>query len=125
MRKDEKNISFVEMFTFLIIVLFLECLVQKAIRKKFNIPKEPKYISTGHQLTTYRASFIYGAAIIVFNMNGWFVYTAAICVFLAFAMISTFVISYYYGREEKRHYISIGSFIALVPIIIVCIICFL
>lgn len=124
MRKDEKDISFGEMLTFLIIVLFLGWLLEKAIRKKFSIPKEPKYINSGHQSTTYIAKFIQGAALILFNIYGWFIYTAAIFGFLAVAMISTIAIDYYYGREEKRHYISIGSFIALVPLIIVFIIYF-
>ncbi|MFE3577414.1 hypothetical protein [Lysinibacillus sp. NPDC059133] len=124
MQKDEKDISFGEMLTFLIIVLFLGWLLEKAIRKKFSIPKEPKYINAGHQSTTYVAKFIQGAALILFNIYGWFIYTAAIFGFLAVATISTIVIDYYYGREEKRHYISIGSFIALVPLIIVFIIYF-
>ncbi|MFJ6207992.1 hypothetical protein [Lysinibacillus sp. NPDC092081] len=124
-RKDEKDISFREMFVFIIIALFLVWLIEKVIRKMFSIPKEPKYINAGHQRTTYIAKFIQVATLIIFNIYGWFLYTAAICVFLVVFMMSSIVIDYYYGREEKRHYISIGSFIALVPIIIVFFIYFL
>ncbi|KOP72749.1 hypothetical protein AMS59_17770 [Lysinibacillus sp. FJAT-14745] len=125
MRKDEKDISFGEMLTFLIIALFLRWLLEKAIRKKFSIPKEPKYINTGHQSTIYIANFIQGAALILFNINGWFIYTAAIFGFFVISMLSYIMIEYYYGREEKRHYVSIGSFTLLVPLIIVLIIYFL
>lgn len=119
MQKDKKNISFGEMLTFLLIVLFLGWLLEKAIRKKFSIPEDPKYVNTGHQSTTYIAKFIQGLALILANIYGWFIYTAAIVGFLAFAMISKIAIDYYYGREEKRHYTSIGLFIALVPLIII------
>ncbi|MEY9973964.1 uncharacterized membrane protein YjjP (DUF1212 family) [Lysinibacillus sp. RC46] len=125
MQKDGKDFSFGEMFTFLLIVLFLEWLLEKAIRKKFNIPKEPKYINTGHQRSTYIAMFIKGAIFIVFNIYGWFLYTAGVCAFLAVFTVDSIVIDYYYGREEKRHYISIASFLALLPIIIVFFIYFL
>lgn len=125
MRKDEKDSSFGKMFTFLIIALLLGWLLEKAIRKKFSISKEPKYINTSHQRTTYIAKFIQGGALILFNINGWFLYTAAICILLTVAIVSTIMIDYYYGREEKRHYVSVGSFIALVPLIIVFIIYFL
>jgi len=124
MRKDEKDISFGEMFTFLIIALLLVWLTEKAIRKMFSIPKEPKYINTGHQRTTFSARFIQGATLILFNIYGLFIYTATICVFLAVFMMSSIVIDYYYGREEKRHYISIGSFIMSLALIIVFIIYF-
>ncbi|MGE7675580.1 DUF4181 domain-containing protein [Lysinibacillus sp. NPDC094403] len=119
MRKDDKDISFGEMFTFLIIALFLLWLIEKAIRKMFSIPKEPKYINTGHQLTTYIAKFINAVVIILFNINGWFLYTAAICGFLAVAMVSSIMIEYYYGREEKRHYVTIISSIVIGPTIII------
>jgi hypothetical protein len=125
MQKDEKDIHFGGMFTFLMIALFLGLLIEKAIRKKFSIPKDPKYINTCHQRTTYIAKFIQGATLILFSLYGWYIYTAVISGFLAVAMISAIAIDYYYGREEKRHYISIGSIIALVPLIIVFIIYFI
>ncbi|MEB2280859.1 hypothetical protein LAV73_12725 [Lysinibacillus xylanilyticus] len=124
MQKDEKGISFSKIFTFLIIALLLGWLLDKAIRKKFSIPKEPKYINTSHQRTTYIAKLIQGATLIVFNLYGWFTYTAAISGYLVVTMLSDIVIDYYYGREEKRHYVSVGSF-ALVPLIIIFIIYFL
>ncbi|MEQ6354432.1 hypothetical protein ABNX05_07390 [Lysinibacillus sp. M3] len=124
MRKDDKDISFGEMVTFLIIALFLGLLIEIVIRKKFSISKEPKYINTGHQRTTYIVKFIEGAILILMNLYGWFIYIAAISGFLAVAMISSIAIDYYYGREEKRHYISIGLFIMSLVLIIVFIIYF-
>lgn len=122
--EDEKDFSFGKIFTFLIMALLLGWLLEKAIRKKFSIPKEPKYINTSHQRTTYIAKFIQGATLILFNINGWFLYTAAFWIFLTVAIVSNFLIDYYYGREEKRHYVSIGSFV-LVLLIIIFIIYFL
>ncbi|OXS73778.1 hypothetical protein B1B04_11750 [Lysinibacillus sp. KCTC 33748] len=124
MRKDDKDFSFREMFIFLIIALFLVWLTEKALRKMFSIPKEPKYINTGHQRTTYIAKFIQGASLILFNIYGLFLYTATICVFIAVFMMSSIVIDYYYVREEKRHYTSIGSSIMSLALIIVFIIYF-
>ncbi|UPW82474.1 hypothetical protein [Lysinibacillus sp. Ag94] len=122
--EDEKEFSFGKIFTFFIMALLLGWLLEKAIRKKFSISKEPKYINTSHQRTTYIAKFIQGATLILFNLNGWFLYTSAFWIFLTVAIVSNFLIDYYYGREEKRHYVSIGSF-ALVPLIIIFIIYFL
>lgn len=125
MQKGEKDFSFGKIFTFLIMALLLGWLLEKVIRKKFSISKEPKYINTSHQRTTYMAKFIQGATLFLFNINGWFLYTAALCIFLTVAQVSTIIIDYYYGREEKRHYVSVGSFAALVPLIIIFIIYFL
>ncbi|MGE7688282.1 DUF4181 domain-containing protein [Lysinibacillus sp. NPDC097214] len=125
MVKDKKDIGFGEMFAFFIIAFLLVWLIEKAIRKKFSIPKEPKYINTGHQRTTYIAKFIQGGTLILYNIYGWFLYTAAICAFLVVFMMSAIVIDYYYGRKEKRHYVTIGSFIVLVLLIIVFIIYFI
>ncbi|MFJ8090543.1 hypothetical protein ACIQ7N_20385 [Lysinibacillus sp. NPDC095746] len=122
--EDEKEFNFGKIFTFFIMALLLGWLLEKAIRKKFSISKEPKYINTSHQRTTYIAKFIQGATLILFNLNGWFLYTAAFWIFLTVAIVSNFLIDYYYGREEKRHYVSIGSF-ALVPLIIIFIFYFL
>lgn len=122
--EGEKEFNFGKIFTFFIMALLLGWLLEKAIRKKFSIPKEPKYINTSHQRTTYIAKFIQGATLILFNINGWFLYTAAFWIFLTVAIVSNFLIDYYYGREEKRHYVSIGSF-ALVPLIIIFIFYFL
>ncbi|WP_285398535.1 DUF4181 domain-containing protein [Lysinibacillus sp. fls2-241-R2A-57] len=124
MQKREKDISFGEMFTFLVTALFLGWLLEKAIRKKYSIPKEPKYINRSHQRTTFIFKCLQTAALILFNINDWFLYTVAICGFLAISTLSSIMIEYYYGREEKRHYVSIGSFILLVPLIIVLIIYF-
>lgn len=121
---DEKEFNFGKIFTFFIMALLLGWLLEKAIRKKFSISKEPKYINTSHQRTTYIAKFIQGATLILFNINGWFLYTAAFWIFLTVAIVSNFLIDYYYGREEKRHYVSIGSFV-LVLLIIIFIIYFL
>lgn len=122
--EDEKEFNFGKIFTFFIMALLLGWLLEKAIRKKFSISKEPKYINTSHQRTTYIAKFIQGATLILFNINGWFLYTAAFWIFLTVAIVSNFLIDYYYGREEKRHYVSIGSFV-LVLLIIIFIIYFL
>ncbi|MBG9456760.1 hypothetical protein ABE61_22850 [Lysinibacillus sphaericus] len=119
MEKDEKDISFGKMFIFLIVALFLGLFIEIAVRKKFSIPKEPKYLNTGHQRTTYIVKFIEGAILILMNLYGWFIYIAAISGFLVVAMISSIAIDYYYGREEKRHFISIGLFIMSLVLIIV------
>lgn len=100
--EDEKEFNFGKIFTFFIMAILLGWLLEKAIRKKFSISKEPKYINTSHQRTTYIAKFIQGATLILFNINGWFLYTAAFWIFLTVAIVSNFLIDYYYGREEKK-----------------------
>jgi len=112
-QRSEFNINSSELITFLVIFIFIGWLVDKLLRRKFNIPKEPKYVSTGHQRTIYIAKFLNVIFIWLFSMKGWFLHTAATCAFLAVVIVSTIMIEYYYGREEKRHYVSIISSIVM------------
>lgn len=112
-QKSEFTINSSELITFLIIFIFIGWLVAKLLRRKFNIPKEPKYVNEGHQRSVYILKFLNVIFIFLFSINGWLLYTAATSAFLAVVIISSIMIEYYYGREEKRHYVSIISSIVM------------
>ena len=112
-QKSEFTINSSELITFLIIFIFIGWLVAKLLRRKFNIPKEPKYVNEGHQRSVYILKFLNVIFILLFSINGWFLYTAATCAFLAVEIISSIMIEYYYGSKEKRHYVSIISSIVM------------
>jgi len=112
-QKSEFTINSSELITFLIIFIFIGWLVDRLLRRKFNIPKELKYVSKGHQRSVYILKFLNVIFILLFSINGWFLYTAATCVFLAVVIISSIMIEYYYGSKEKRHYVSIISSIVM------------
>ncbi|MGG2056117.1 DUF4181 domain-containing protein [Lysinibacillus pakistanensis] len=112
-QRSEFTINSSDLITFLVIFIFIGWLVAKLLRRKFNIPKEPKYVNEGHQRSVYILKFLNVIFIFLFSINGWLLYTAATSAFLAVVIISSIMIEYYYGREEKRHYVSIISSIVM------------
>lgn len=118
-QRSEFDINSPELITFLVIFIFIGWLVDRLLRRKFNIPKEPKYVSKGHQRSVYILKFLNVIFILLFSINGWFLYTAATCAFLVVVIISSIMIEYYYGRKEKRHYVSIISSIVMLLVFLI------
>lgn len=106
------------MFIFIMIQLLLRWLVEIVVRKIFNIKQKPKYISRNHQLVTITCSIMYGILIFVFIIKGWFIYYVGLLGILIMAVLSFIAIDFYYGREEKRHYVTIASAIASITLLI-------
>ncbi|MFJ7953128.1 hypothetical protein ACIQZG_16560 [Lysinibacillus sp. NPDC096418] len=96
-------------FIFLLGLLLLRWIVEIVVRKIFNIQKGPKYISRGHQLATIICSVIYGLIVIVFIIKGWLIYYSVILGIFIMVAFSNIAIDFYYGREEKRHYVTIAT----------------
>ncbi len=112
-QENDVNISGKELIIFLAVFIFVGWLVEKLVQSKFNIPNEPKYASSNHRRTVFVAKVINIVFMMIFTIKGWFLYTAATCTFLAVSIFSSIIIDYYYGREEKRHYVSIISAIVM------------
>ena len=106
------------MFIFIMSLFLLRWLVEIVVRKIFNIKQKPKYISRNHQLVTTICSIMYGILIIIFIIKGWFLYYGGFLGILIMAVLSFIAIDFYYGREEKRHYVTIASAIASITLLI-------
>ncbi len=99
---------------FLVLLLAIHMLVEKIIRKRLNIPKG--YVSRGHRRAVWTLKALNIVMLILFMVKGWILYTVIIGGYLAIILSSTIFIEYYYGREEKRHYLSIS--LAIVGLLI-------
>ncbi|WP_445478148.1 DUF4181 domain-containing protein [Lysinibacillus irui] len=99
---------------FLVLLLAIHMLVEKIMRKKFNIPKG--YVSRGHRRAVWTLKALNIVMLILFMVKGWILYTVIIGGYLTVILFSSIFIDYYYGREEKRHYLSIS--LAIVGLLI-------
>ncbi|MFJ7736743.1 hypothetical protein ACIQ2D_10405 [Lysinibacillus sp. NPDC097287] len=106
------------MFIFIMSLFLLRWLVEIVVRKIFNIKQKPKYMSRNHQLVTTIYSIMYGILIIIFIIKGWFLYYGGFLGILIMAVLSSIAIDFYYGREEKRHYVTIASAIASITLFV-------
>ncbi|MGE7092180.1 DUF4181 domain-containing protein [Lysinibacillus sp. NPDC048646] len=103
------NSSWIPLSIFLVVIILVAWRTERIIRKKFNIPKEQKYVSKSHQRTMYIVHFINFIMLLVFIIKNWVIYIAAAMTIILVSLLFYIAIDYYYGREEKRHYISITS----------------
>ncbi len=99
---------------FLVLLLAIHMLVEKIMRKKFNIPKG--YVSRGPRRAVWTLKALNIVMLILFMVKGWILYTVIIGGYLTVILFSSIFIDYYYGREEKRHYLSIS--LAIVGLLI-------
>lgn len=120
----EESIAFFRLFEqddllpngFFIVLLglfLLRWIVEIVVRKVFSIPKKTKYMSKGHQLATIIGSFVYFCVMISFILKGWLFYYVVVIGILLCVSVSKIVIDYHYGREEKRHYVTIADTIIM------------
>lgn len=90
----------------LLSLLAVAWIAENIVRKVFDIPKDPKYVSHKHKRTTIIFSVIKGIILLILLIKGWIIFKV-----VAFAIIGLpfldIVVDYYYGREEKRHYVTI------------------
>lgn len=115
--ENKKEFTMGNFFTFLIILLLGTWLIEKWIRKKFNIPKG--YVNTAHQRATRIMKICNTVMPIIMLLTNWFLYTAVIGSYLMITVASSIFIDYYYGREEKRHYLSITWALIGIPALII------
>ncbi|KPN88795.1 DUF4181 domain-containing protein [Lysinibacillus sp. ZYM-1] len=105
--KDDVEFEMTGLIIFPVIIIAIQMLVEKLMRKKFNIPKD--YVNNGHRRTSWIIKTVNIFMLWLFIMKGWIIFTIGIIGILAVMIFSTILIDYYYGREEKRHYLSIAS----------------
>lgn len=104
--KDQAKFGMKGYVVFLVLLLAIHMLVEKIMRKRFNIPKG--YVTRGHRHAEWALKALNIVMLILLIVKGWILYTVIIGGYLAVILFSTFFIDYYYGREEKRHYLSIS-----------------
>ncbi|WP_155592683.1 DUF4181 domain-containing protein [Lysinibacillus cavernae] len=105
--RNDVDIEIMDLIVFIVIFISIEKLVEKLVRKKFNIPKE--YVNKGHQHAIWIVKILNIIMLMVIMFNEWIVYMVIVGGYLAVILFSSILIDYYYGREEKRHYLSICS----------------
>lgn len=112
--KNQAKFGMKDYVVFLVLLLAIHMLVEKIMRKKFNIPKG--YVSRGHRRAVWTLKALNIVMLILFMVKGWILYTVIIGGYLTVILFSAIFIDYYYGREEKRHYLSIS--LAIVGLLI-------
>lgn len=112
--KNQAKFGMKNYIVFLVLLLAIHMLVEKIMRKKFNILKG--YVSSGHRRAVWTLKALNIVMLILFMVKGWILYTVIIGGYLTVILFSTIFIDYYYGREEKRHYLSIS--LAIVGLLI-------
>lgn len=94
-------------------LLFFRWIVERVVRKVFHIQKEPKYITRGHQFASIIANVAYIFIMLGCIIKGWLFYYVVFIGILFSVSLSKIVIDYYYGREEKRHYLAIADILIM------------
>lgn len=100
-------------FFVLFCMFFLRWLVEKIVQATFHIQKDPKYITKGHQIATITGNIVYLCIFSICILNSWFLYYVVFISIVVTVSLSRIMIEYYYGREEKRHYIAISDTIVI------------
>lgn len=104
---DDAKFGMSGLLVMLVFIIAIQMLVDKLMRKKFNIPKE--YVNSGHRRAVWAIKMLNIMMLLVIVIKGWILFTVIIGGYLAVILFSSIFIDYYYGREEKRHYLSISS----------------
>jgi len=104
---DDAKLGMSGLIVMLVIFLAIQMLVDKLMRKKFTIPKE--YVNSRHRHAAWAIKIFNTMMLMVIIIKGWILFTVIIGGYLAVSLFSSIFIDYYYGREEKRHYVSISS----------------
>lgn len=82
---------------------------ERAVRWKFHIPKEPKYVNDNHKKVVYLNKFINVIVLCIFNLKSWIIFIAADFVLILVILLPNLAIEYYFGRHEKRHYVALTT----------------
>ena len=92
----------------LLSLLVVAWIAENVVRKVFDIPKDPKYVSHKHKRTTIIFSVIKGIILLFLLIKGWIMFKVVTFAFIIGLPFLDIVIDYYYGQEEKRHYVTIA-----------------
>lgn len=108
---DFKELDF-NFTTFLVWIGFIllgAWVAERAVRWKFNIPKEPKYVSNNHKKAVYLNKFINVIVLCIFNIKSWIIFIAADFALILVTLLPTLAIEYFFGRHERRHYVALTT----------------
>jgi len=104
---DDAKFGMSGLIVMLVIFLAIQMLGDKLMREMFNIPKE--YVNSHHRRAVWAIKILNTMMLMVIIIKGWILFTVIIGGYLVVSLFSSIFIDYYYGREEKRHYLSISS----------------
>ncbi|QPA57929.1 DUF4181 domain-containing protein [Lysinibacillus sphaericus] len=107
LKEDDIAFGMKGLSIFLVVLFVSHFFVGKLMRKKFNIPKG--YVNKGHQRVSWIIKIVNIVLVCLFVLKGLILLTVVIIGYLTVIVVSSIFIDYYYGREEKRHYLSISS----------------
>ena len=112
----EVPFEFLEFLFSIIAIFFGAWVAERAVRWKFKIPKEPKYVNDKHQKTVFILKFFTFIVLAIFNLKSWFIFIAADFGLFLVSMIINLATEYYFGRHEKRHYVVLtnGAYLLIV-----------
>lgn len=101
----------------LLVSLFIVAwIVEKVVRKAFNIQKMGKYASPMHKRTTIIFTVVEAILLLILLIKGWLIFKGVAFAIIICLIIFDILIEYYYGREEKRHYVAIARTMVSIPI---------
>jgi len=92
--------------------------IERAVRWKFKIPKEPKYVNDKHQKTAIILMFFNFIVLVIFNIKTWFIFIVADFVLVLVTMVPHLATEYYFGRHDKRHYVAVINAVYLLIVFI-------
>ncbi|MFA1739182.1 DUF4181 domain-containing protein [Lysinibacillus fusiformis] len=107
LKEDDIAFGMKGLSIFLVVLFVSHFFVEKLMRKKFNIPKG--YVNKGHRRVSWIIKIVNIVLVCFFILKGLILFTVVIIGYLTVIVVSSIFIDYYYGREEKRHYLSISS----------------
>lgn len=103
------DFNFIAFLIWIGVIILVGWVADRAVRWKFNIPKEPKYVSVNHQRVVFTFKVINIIAITIFNLKGWIIYIAADFTLIITLTLINVATEYYFGRHEKRHYVAVTT----------------
>ncbi|MFJ7407350.1 MULTISPECIES: hypothetical protein [unclassified Lysinibacillus] len=103
------DFNFIAFLIWIGVIMLVGWVADRLVRWKFNIPKEPKYVSDNHRRAVYIFKVINVIALTIFNIKGWIIYIAADFTLIFILTLINVATEYYFGRHEKRHYVAITT----------------
>lgn len=116
---EEDSFSSDWILIFLVSSFLVAWMVERVVRKVFDIQKGPKYVSQAHKRVTVIFSVVKFIIMFILIINEWIIYKGASFTLIICMIFSDVVIDYYYGREEKRHYVTISRVVVGIPFFII------
>jgi len=114
----EVPFKFTAFLVWLGVMLLGGWVIERAVRWKFKIPKEPRFVNDKHQKTVIILKFFNCIVLVIFNIKTWIIFIVADFALFLVTMLPHLVTEYYFGRHEKRHYVAVINAVYLLIVFI-------